>query len=1151
MTSLLSDQTARDRALDVHGSYIVQAPAGSGKTELLSLRFLALLSTCSEPEEVLAITFTRKAASEMKDRIIRALRDASTQDVSTPRDGLAQTRDAIARAALQADTRHGWELLDNPSRLKIQTIDSFCLGLASRVPLLSRIGGTPNLSDDVDQCFADAIVNTLQQLNSDADLADDIDRLLRHLDNDIGRVEQLLFRLLGNRDQWLPHVLGIHRANRMDRDYLHQALVELIEESLTEVRDTLLPVESELVVLLNHAASYLPPEHPDYMSDYQPLGALPPARFDALPCWRLLESILLTGTSTWRATITKRQGFPTEVSGDRELTRLCKQRKQEWSALLERLSEQEQLREDLAYLRLLPEPSLEDAQWEFLTALARILTHLSSQLMLSFGRLRLVDHAEVAAAAQRALGAEDEPTDLALVLDHQICHILVDEFQDTSKQQTDLLTKLTAGWEPGDGRTLFLVGDAMQSVYGFRNANVGIYLSVQQEGLGQIRLTPLTLTSNFRSQASLVSWVNRVFATAFPARPNPARGAVPYTESVASQPAIEGLGVSTEFLTADPDLKPQARQWEAERIAQRVARLKAEDPAGSIAILVRSRSHLLDLVPALRRAGILWQATDIDKMISLPVIDDLQSLTHAVLNLGDRIAWLAILRAPWCGLSLADLQVLTSASGTRSLWSSLENYREITGLSDDARKRLADFTQVMAMGLGLRFRVGLRQLIEALWTLLGGAALALTDTEQACVAHYLNLLEQEQHGNTLKDTAQFARRLADAFIPSHAASGGDHAVHILTMHKAKGLEYDHVILPCLGAGSQADDKPLLQWHERVNRHGQARLFLAALSATGLDDDPLYRLVRYEQSRKRRYEDVRLLYIAATRARKSVHLSAVLTRNTAGEAAPVRGSLLHYIWSQLNESGPPPVLLPLEQRAGTVAANDSGISGRSTARTEPGIRRFAEPLVREPWELALWSDRPATADAGQEPAPAANEQDTVSAVAAAIGTLIHRALETVIAHPRIFDTEEVRTNLRNHWRQQLADHMSAPSALDEAVSQVEETVMRCLNDAACAWVFDGNLRDSATELAISRTAGGRLFNAVVDRTFVDERDVRWVIDYKTATPEPGVPAERFIAQQIELHRTQLTRYRSLFEELENRPVRTALLLTALPRLVEIT
>jgi len=277
---------------------------------------------------------------------------------------------------------------------------------------------------------------------------------------------------------------------------------------------------------------------------------------------------------------------------------------------------------------------------------------------------------------------------------------------------------------------------------------------------------------------------------------------------------------------------------------------------------------------------------------------------------------------------------------------------------------------------------------------------------------------------------------------------------------------------------------------------------------------------------------------------------VLTRNTAGEAAPVRGSLLHYIWPQLNETGTQLGLLPFEQLAGALAANDSGISVRSTARAEHGIRRFAEPLVREPWELALWSDRPATADAGQEPASADDEQDTVSAVAAAIGTLIHRALETVIAQPRIFDTEEVRTNLRNHWRQQLAVHMSAPSALDEAVCQVEETVMRCLNDAACAWVLDGNLRDSATELAISRTAGGRLFNAVVDRTFVDEHDVRWVIDYKTAIPEPGVPPERFIAQQVALHRPQLTRYRSLFEELENRPVRTALLLTAFPRLVEV-
>ncbi len=105
----------------------------------------------------------------------------------------------------------------------------------------------------------------------------------------------------------------------------------------------------------------------------------------------------------------------------------------------------------------------------------------------------------------------DAPEDLALALGQRIRHILVDEFQDTSYTQFELLEKLTAGWEPGDGRTLFLVGDPMQSIYRFRQADVSLFLKARLEGIGAIRLEPLTLSVNFRSRPEIVEWVNRTF----------------------------------------------------------------------------------------------------------------------------------------------------------------------------------------------------------------------------------------------------------------------------------------------------------------------------------------------------------------------------------------------------------------------------------------------------------------------------------------------------------------------------------------------------------------------------------------------------------------------------------------------------------------
>ena len=1162
--SSLPDQAARLQALHPQQSFIVQAPAGSGKTELLSLRYLNLLSTCADPEEILAITFTRKAASEMKDRIIRTMRKASSAAQPEAFDSpLELQRHRIARAALAQNARQNWEILDNPSRLRIQTIDSFCLNLATKIPLLSRLGGSPNVSDDVAASFDDAIANTLQALNADSELADDIAVLLAHLDNDIGRVEKLLHGLLHNRDQWLPYVVNVQHGSGIDRQYLQDALNELVSESLLRVYEQLAGHEAELAALLEHAIAHLQEERGSGSVDALPVGRLPPCTPTGLSRWRLVVNILLTLKGEWRAKIDKRQGFPAEIPGDKEQTATCKLRKQQWRDLVDSLSGDEELRQSLSYLVLLPEPELEDRQWDFLTALSRILTHLSSQLLLSFRRLGQVDHAQVAAAAYSALGDDENPTDLALSLDYRLQHIMVDEFQDTSKLQMDLLEKLTAGWQAGDGRTLFLVGDAMQSVYGFRDANVGIYLKVRESGLGQIPLEALTLQSNFRSQARLVDWVNDTFAEAFPARADQSTGAVPFTASVASKPALADHGVTLYLTSHEVEQSELARQTEAAGVVARVLELKAADPDASLAILVRSRGHLQELVPALRAAAISWQATDIDRLQSLPVIEDLQCLTRAIINLGDRIAWLAILRAPWCGLSLADLLVIARDADQRCIWTILTDYQENRALSADARDRLSDFVRVLDYGLRLHKRAGLRQVVEAIWTLCGGGALALTATEQASVARYLDLLQHYERGQSLRDFNDFASRVAAAFTPSVPVTDGHHAVHILTMHKAKGLEFDHVILPCLGARPRGTDKALLQWHERVNRHGDIRLYLAALSPTGSDDDPLYRLLRFEQERKSRFENVRLLYIATTRARKSITLSATLERNARGEVAPFKGSLLDYIWPQLqrttagNESG---LVETLEDRL--LAAGSQLLAEPAGDESTPGtsIRRFDQPLRLTPEDSALiegFGQCPvdgAGDDTGtrqQEPAADDPGSSGETEPAATIGTLIHEGLDVLTTSPATLDDSTTLEGLREYRGLRLRQVITGEDAVSEALAFIEESLASCRTSPQCAWLFNNALAASATELPVSRWHGGQLYQFVVDRTFIDSTGTRWIIDYKTAAPTAGVAEADFLDRQCRHYRPQLENYRRAFTEMESRPVKIALLFTAIPRLVELT
>ena len=230
----------------------------------------------------------------------------------------------------------------------------------------------------------------------------------------------------------------------------------------------------------------------------------------------------------------------------------------------------------------------------------------------------LVDFAELAIRASMALGRADAPTDLALALGDRAQHILVDEFQDTLDTQFELLQKLTAGWEPGDGRTLLFGGRSDAVDLPAREADVGLFLKAREDGIGSIRFEALALTSNFRSRREIVDWVNESFPRILPAEDDIESGAVAYLASVPG--GNSGGGVE---IHAFPDAEAEADG------ALDLIRAAAD---GTTAILVRARSHLAPIVHALQRSGIPFQAVEIDQLGRRPVIEDLMALTFAMLH---------------------------------------------------------------------------------------------------------------------------------------------------------------------------------------------------------------------------------------------------------------------------------------------------------------------------------------------------------------------------------------------------------------------------------------------------------------------------------------------------------------------------------------
>ena len=200
------DAHARKRALEPDGSFIVQAPAGSGKTGLLVYRILRLLAVSQQPESVLAITFTRKATREMRERLVDLLRRAEQNDPA--KDEFDQQGLDLAAAALAQDKLQGWALLDTPQRIQIQTIDALSLRLVAAMPWLSRLGAQPSASDDAQSLYQGAI----EQFLVDELLGDEVDRqiqwLLTELDFNYMRMGKLFSSMLSKRDQWLRHLLS-------------------------------------------------------------------------------------------------------------------------------------------------------------------------------------------------------------------------------------------------------------------------------------------------------------------------------------------------------------------------------------------------------------------------------------------------------------------------------------------------------------------------------------------------------------------------------------------------------------------------------------------------------------------------------------------------------------------------------------------------------------------------------------------------------------------------------------------------------------------------------------------------------------------------------------------------------------------------------
>ncbi|MCX6993331.1 MAG: UvrD-helicase domain-containing protein [Kiritimatiellaeota bacterium] len=1153
------DIQVRREALDTRRSFILEAPAGSGKTALLTARFLALLADVGHPRQILAVTFTRKAAAEMADRITRTLRQAQDNSYTALPDSWDAHLLKLARQALKVHP--DWDiLLRSPDAFLVDTFHGFCGRVARNWPLEARTPPAFKLLDEIGQeALLDAAVAEYVHAFAAGDARLDpaeiaaFQRRMVAANNSVRVISNQLSDLLARRDR-LNGLIDIFQRPHA-KDELERRTEQLAEHYLGRLHDYFVQHKEDWLALqryLDEPRTDLPT--PAVVRHCRTKAGLAAARLVDIPgpalcnvsAWQSAANVFLVKAGTPR-----KQFKPAEFGQNFAKTPQA-------DFIRDLPSEIAWI---LNFTREWPNAG-DPTGFEALSDCMR----LAQGALERFGKMvnaRGLDFMELELAALRAFNQADQPGDSLIFFHEHLRHILVDEAQDMNDNQVRILSTLTEGWEPDDGRTVFIVGDPKQSIFRFRRAEVSLFEALKTKGLSRsgeapLPLKALNLNANFRSRPHLVAFANTVFACVMKT-PDKACDEVEFN---ASEPARDETAAPLPITLAlfncrhannrqtTLPLKSEARAQEARYVASRVAALHRAGRAASVAILIPARTHLTPYVRAMEALSLPIRLMEGVPMLDCPEVRHQLNLVKALLRPHDDVAWAGVLRAPWCCVPAATLEKLAMLPAP-ARWS-----EKITGLGRQAHPEIFRFNTALDKIRPDLGRESYAISLQRLWEELGGPAAVVRMCGPAGLANSmrcLDLLGQCPAGLGEETLDTMERLLERAYTPPDPRAAFS-PIAIMTIHKAKGLEFDHVFVVGLdrepggrAARRERDAAFLMErlplaWATRLRqsatprreRSGGAwqgeREFLAAIAGDRRTDArSLAQLLLSDLGLRRNVAEYkRLIYVAATRARETITFSG-LTLQTTGEQE--RSSAIAWFDTMDRErvfEGLPVQVLKNPQLAQT------GIPVITLPKLAPTPAPFEpEPLpylIRSPSKIEY------------ETATAARSgTDEADPNARARGVVMHRLFETFARGEPVPRVPAVAAA--------LADEGLAP---EQCRALAKEMLAECLR----AWEFKAltALRGAATEM-IPEWAIEDCFDKNIIRVGRIDLLLKTVngivlVDFKTGRPGPD--SDAWLTAEFTRYRPQLVAYREMAARALGIPptrVQAVLFFTALLRWVD--
>jgi ATP-dependent exoDNAse (exonuclease V) beta subunit len=538
---------------------------------------------------------------------------------------------------------------------------------------------------------------------------------------------------------------------------------------------------------------------------------------------------------------------------------------------------------------------------------------------------------------------------------------------------------------------------------------------------------------------------------------------------------------------------------EIEVIIEKIRAIQVEHPRDSIAVLGRSRAQVVGILSRLLAEGIPTEAVDMQNLADVTVIRDLCALLYAFTDEKDRLKWSSFLRSPWVGLSVNELwsfnQIQLSNAELDCPGALSQLLKDSVIHNPRVRLLLSTYHRVRSEQKDLPVSVWLFKVFEA----LGGGRGFLRVEEAFAAEQFFQLLGEFSPWETPNEE-RLLYALSQRFV---RAENGESTVQVMTIHKSKGLEFDHVFVPQLHRMSTRDELSLLMFQERLTEKGW-QLLLAPIKSPKGESSSLYRYLYQEEQALADEENIRVLYVASTRAKKTLHFSfSMKTPTDLSAIKPIKGSFLARLFPFVAWNFPECSLTEKETQSLLTS------------------RLYRIPLEEKDVSLQDMAEE-STQDLNQPEWP-----DLKTIQDRAVGTLVHRYFSRWV-NLKSLPTEADILQYQPSILSSLSQLGVLERELLSASARVQAALIKTLSSAHAEMIFLKSYEESHAEYRVVRKKGFRSEIYVIDRTFVDQ-DVRFILDYKVASPSEGESWSAFEDRMKATYAPQLQQYSRLLRE----------------------